>query len=337
MPARKSFDQYQEKWQGSVALTSQSAGKQANGSVVKRGLLLTSVHCSRSMLSVRSPALSAPLLHNIRTYAISVQPSVIYDKKPSPRIYSEKKAVLYSRYARLLKTNTPLIFFQHDKINAPNFVKIRREIGIAAAKNVVAAPSLINPSPSPISPDVPTVPKFTVIRSSIFGVALREYAPVDQQACESIASEAGTGPLAVLSLPSLHPPQLNAILRALDRAMPRRKPPTPEEIAAKEAEKSGDPPNPGRRMKRQRPVFQPDLVVVGALIEGRVFKAEGLKEVAKLPTLDTLRAQIVGMLSSPAVQLAGVLSQASGGKLARTLEGLRKGLEDAEGSPPTSS
>jgi ribosomal protein L10 len=88
-------------------------------------------------------------------------------------------------------------------------------------------------------------------------------------------------------------------------------------------------------MQRVRPVLTPELVVMGALIERRVFGMEGVRDVSKLPTLDTLRAQIVGLLSSPAVQLAAVLSEASGGKLARTLEGLKKGLEesrDAEAS-----
>jgi len=69
---------------------------------------------------------------------------------------------------------------------------------------------------------------------------------------------------------------------------------------------------------------------MGALIEGRVFKAPDVQEVAKLPTLVTLHAQIVGLLSSPATQLAGVLSQAGGGQLVRTLAGFQKGLEEAK-------
>ena len=85
---------------------------------------------------------------------------------------------------------------------------------------------------------------------------------------------------------------------------------------------------PGRKMKRQRPVLDPELTLVGALIEGRVFSVEKVKDVSKLPTLETLRQQIVGLISSPAVQLAMVLGEASGGKLARTLEGLKKGLEE---------
>jgi len=46
--------------------------------------------------------------------------------------------------------------------------------------------------------------------------------------------------------------------------------------------------------------------------------------------LDTLHSQIIGLLSSPGTQLAGVLSEASGGKLARTLEGLKKSVEDVK-------
>ena len=71
--------------------------------------------------------------------------------------------------------------------------------------------------------------------------------------------------------------------------------------------------------------------LLGALIEGRLVKAEGVQSVAELPTLDALRAQIVGLLSAPAAQLSMVLSEASGGKLKRTLEGFKKSLEEPEG------
>jgi ribosomal protein L10 len=112
--------------------------------------------------------------------------------------------------------------------------------------------------------------------------------------------------------------------------VPKPKPPTAEELKQAAALEAQDPPNPGRRVKRSRKVHEPELTLMGALIEGRVFKALGVKEVARLPTLDTLHAQIVGLLSSPGMQLAAVLSEASGGKLARTLEGLKKSLEEDE-------
>jgi hypothetical protein len=44
---------------------------------------------------------------------------------------------------------------------------------------------------------------------------------------------------------------------------------------------------------------------------------------------------LVGLLSSPATQLAMTLSEASGGRLARTLEGLKKGLEETSGDVPS--
>jgi ribosomal protein L10 len=81
-------------------------------------------------------------------------------------------------------------------------------------------------------------------------------------------------------------------------------------------------------MKRQRPVLTPDLKVVGALIEGKVFLPQGVRDVSALPTLDTLRAQIVGLLSHPGMQIAALLNEAGGAKLARTLEGLKKSLEE---------
>jgi len=88
-------------------------------------------------------------------------------------------------------------------------------------------------------------------------------------------------------------------------------------------------------VKRIRPILVPELKVVGALLEGKVFTREGVDEVGKLPTLQTLREQLVGLISSPGMQLAAVLSEAGGGRLARTLEGLKKGLEEQpEVRPP---
>lgn len=51
-----------------------------------------------------------------------------------------------------------------------------------------------------------------------------------------------------------------------------------------------------------------DLVIKGALLQDRVFGPEQVKALAKLPPLETLRAQLVGTLQSPASQLVGVLN-----------------------------
>ena len=58
--------------------------------------------------------------------------------------------------------------------------------------------------------------------------------------------------------------------------------------------------------------------IVGALMGEAVLDAKGVDALAKLPSLDELRAKIVGLLQAPATKVAGVL-QAPAGQLARVL------------------
>ncbi|KAF8600634.1 hypothetical protein BDV93DRAFT_415152, partial [Ceratobasidium sp. AG-I] len=137
--------------------------------------------------------------------------------------------------------------------------------------------------------------KLSVIRHAIFGAAVKSSQPRAVPLLSSVQ-----GPAAVLAFPTLDPPQLKAVLRTIDRAIPKSQP--------------GAPPG-------------PSLKVIGAYVDGRVLQPAGIQNLSTLPTLDTLRAQIVGLLSAPAAQLAGVLDQARGGRLSRTLDGLRASLE----------
>lgn len=61
------------------------------------------------------------------------------------------------------------------------------------------------------------------------------------------------------------------------------------------------------------------LVIVGGGLGPTVLDAAAVKALAELPSLDVLRAQLVGLLQSPAARLVGVL-QAPGGQLARVLK-----------------
>ena len=60
------------------------------------------------------------------------------------------------------------------------------------------------------------------------------------------------------------------------------------------------------------------LVIVGGGIGEQVLDPEGVKTLAKLPSLDELRGRIAGLLQAPAAKLVGVL-QAPAGQLARVL------------------
>jgi len=60
------------------------------------------------------------------------------------------------------------------------------------------------------------------------------------------------------------------------------------------------------------------LIVLGGGLDAETLDADGVKALATLPSLDELRAKIVGMLNTPATRIAGVL-QAPGGQVARVI------------------
>lgn len=60
------------------------------------------------------------------------------------------------------------------------------------------------------------------------------------------------------------------------------------------------------------------LTIVGGGFGEQELDQKGVEALAKLPSLDELRAKIVGMINTPATRIAGVL-QAPGGQLARVV------------------
>ena len=60
------------------------------------------------------------------------------------------------------------------------------------------------------------------------------------------------------------------------------------------------------------------LEIVGGALNGQMLDASGIKSLATLPSLDELRAKLIGMLQTPATRVATVL-QAPAGQLARLL------------------
>ncbi|MGI4959965.1 MAG: 50S ribosomal protein L10 [Janthinobacterium lividum] len=58
------------------------------------------------------------------------------------------------------------------------------------------------------------------------------------------------------------------------------------------------------------------LVILGGALGAQTLNADGIKALAELPSLDVLRAQLVGLISTPATRIAGIL-QAPAAQLAR--------------------
>lgn len=60
------------------------------------------------------------------------------------------------------------------------------------------------------------------------------------------------------------------------------------------------------------------LVILGGAVGATMLDADAVRALATLPSLDELRAKIVGLVSAPATRIAGAL-QAPAGQLARVL------------------
>ncbi|MEO8811980.1 MAG: 50S ribosomal protein L10 [Caulobacteraceae bacterium] len=60
------------------------------------------------------------------------------------------------------------------------------------------------------------------------------------------------------------------------------------------------------------------FTIVGGMMGDQVLDAKSIDALAKLPSLDQIRARIVGLVQAPATKVAGVL-QAPAGQLARVL------------------
>ncbi len=61
------------------------------------------------------------------------------------------------------------------------------------------------------------------------------------------------------------------------------------------------------------------LVILGGAMGSTILDAQGVKALAELPSLDELRAKLIGLLSAPAAKIARTISE-PGAKLARVVQ-----------------
>ena len=74
------------------------------------------------------------------------------------------------------------------------------------------------------------------------------------------------------------------------------------------------------------------FVILGGALGAQTLDVAGVKALSELPSLETLRAQLVGLIQTPATRIAGVL-QAPAGQLARVF----KAYADKDQSPAEAS
>jgi large subunit ribosomal protein L10 len=70
------------------------------------------------------------------------------------------------------------------------------------------------------------------------------------------------------------------------------------------------------------------FVVLGGALGTQMLDASGVKALSELPSLDQLRAKLLGLIAAPATRIAGIL-QAPGGQIARVLAAYAKKEEAA--------
>ncbi|MFT8244609.1 50S ribosomal protein L10 [Roseomonas sp. BN140053] len=73
------------------------------------------------------------------------------------------------------------------------------------------------------------------------------------------------------------------------------------------------------------------FVILGGALGTQSLAPDGIKALSELPSLETLRAQLVGLIQTPATRIAGVL-QAPAGQLARVFGAYAKKDEAQDGA-----
>lgn len=241
--------------------------------------------------------------------------------RPKNRGYGPRKAHLFSQYTNLLQANQVLLLVRYDNVKVQTLDKIRREVALLAAKST-PAPTLSSPTPTPTTSfsSAPSV-AVTFIRPGVFTSSLRTKF---DEATVQRAIKTLRGSYALITAQSLNPPQLAQLVRIIDKSVPpvRKDSPAPPTSRPTNPDDLEDAP--------PKVKLPPSITLVAGIVEDRFFLVDEVVSVSKLPTLETLRAQIVGLLSAPASNLAGVLGAAAGGSLMRTLQGFEMGLKEGE-------
>lgn len=217
---------------------------------------------------------------------------------------SDRKTYLYGTYERVMNESELLLLFQAENLNMPLMKEVRAQVAQipipATDRERLVALNGGQPWDRPPS-------RFSVVRTGLLRPVCRKH---ESEAIQELGPYLH-GQLALLACPVLSPEYLGCLLRAMEK---------PVAAAAGAIDPKSD---------QKVPKLTPLVAVVE---RARLIEAQGLPALTKLPDLATLRAQLVGLLSAPGQQLAGVLSQARGGLLAATLDARRRDLDTSASS-----
>ncbi|ORY52716.1 hypothetical protein BCR35DRAFT_310608 [Leucosporidium creatinivorum] len=240
-------------------------------------------------------------IRSLATQATTTTTKVVARTRPLPA----RKSVLFASHLHLLQSNPLVLFLRPGDFSAQEYRQLRAAI---------SALPLASPDSLP-----PAKPKLTVLRPGLLPALLRHPSLQQSKTTQLNTSYLSSpshlkGPLAVLTASSLSPTLLNSLLPILSQFSSTPSPNAPP----LDPKAKNSTPTPER------------LQLLSGLFEGtKALDEQATAQVAKLPELDVLRAQIVGLLTAPGARITGVLGQRAF-EVARTLEGLKAGLEEEE-------
>jgi len=255
---------------------------------------------------------------------------------PSYKPPEFRKSQLHRQYQSVLRSSPLMLLFQHNNIKAVEWTGMRRELANALRKadeelarngddTFVGQSSKLQIVQTGIFASALKVVEFwdpkyldaTTVRdpSLTHGLSKNAYFSAKSAKLQHGLEPLLSGPMAILTLPSVSPAHVKAALSIL---APSKDIPAPKRRVAP----SYHEPEVQTGLKK--------LMFLGARVEGKVFDMEGAKWVGGIEGgLGGLRAQLVAMLQGVGAGVTNTLESA-GKSLYLTVEGRRGMLEDEQ-------
>ncbi|WWC69252.1 mitochondrial 54S ribosomal protein uL10m [Kwoniella pini CBS 10737] len=252
------------------------------------------------------PSSSIPIISSATASTSSIPLSITSSSSSEltnvNRIYTTRKTFLWNYYTHLIERSNLIIIFEHSNLTSSEWSKIRNSIKSIPLPN---KPFDFNSK----NPELIEKANLNVIRTGVLNSLLfKKQSPlILSKENENIIK----GQRALLTCKNLSPIYLKQILNKIN-------------ISLKSLKRDLNS-NSNENEKKQ-----PNLKIISILLEGKkILNNEiELNEFLKnTPELDLLRGQLIGILQSPTRQLNGILNQAAGGQLVRTLKGLENDLK----------
>ncbi|KAG0150458.1 hypothetical protein CROQUDRAFT_198092 [Cronartium quercuum f. sp. fusiforme G11] len=227
------------------------------------------------------------------------------NRKTSGRVYPIRKQFIFEAYAYLFTQNQVCIFFRHENLTPKEWNSIRGQLAKLSADDVNNESKV----------------QVQVLRTRMIGPVLKNLntqSKIGPDVLKSLSPHL-KGNLVCLSQRVFQPSRIQSAMKILSK---HASVPTKAQID---------------QMSIRKP-NQPTIVIdrlpfVMGIIDDHVQAEKArVEELSRLPTLESLRQQILGLISNTGARMIGTLNLGRGNLVVRTVDGYRATLEKQEHS-----